>query len=123
MEEAELLRLAAESVNNAITSFTVLLTISTAHLMASYKVGKQLNRSQVVIVNLLFTVCSIFFTLLAGFAVRRAVTFGSAAANLNTVEVEYHEFEMAALWMGAMCTFIYAACLKFLWDVRHSKTE
>ena len=123
MNSYEMLDLANAHVGSSVDDLNRGLALGSAYLMCAFKVGKDLSRLQVSIIN-------VGFLVFVGQAF-----FGSAT-----------EFYMASVWLeeawseqanvglgqttawvhrvyGVVCLGAILACMAFMWSVRHSKTE
>jgi len=98
------------------------ISVLSAFLVAAYLVGKKLTASQVIIIGTGF----VFF---AGMCVanffgisNRTIEFAAELKQLRPDRIYVSSDE--ALWFISSLMFLgIIACLKFIWDIRHPKTE
>ena len=104
----------------AMTAMGMFLTATSGYLIAAYFIGRQLTSLQAAIITGLFT----WFALQMAF---------STFAYLERAKYFLDSLEVAPPGIGINSTIIFfaigfeifgiIACLKFMWDVRHPKTE
>jgi hypothetical protein len=122
MSEAEVLQAAQAAWSNVLSIAAMQLTLLSGYLIVAYVVGRELSRSQVVIVNLLYLT---MYGLLA-FA---SYTFVMRAAHLMQYAVELSNQRLTPAWpkvaIVTSVVFVLAmvASLKFMWDIRHKGKE
>lgn len=75
MSEAELLEHAQMAYGNASANFAILLSVISAHLVATYTVVKDLTSSHVILINLFFIIASL---------ISAAAIFGHISAGINS---------------------------------------
>ena len=112
--------LAQSAFSNSIAAVAIYLTLVFAYLAAAYFVGKDLTRSQVTILNALF----LTFSLLNSFGVA-AYTNGGVQFAIRSGFTNTANFFAPRLWLAPMigicCLLGITICLKFMWDLRHTK--
>ena len=125
MEAVDWLNIAPQALSNSIAFFMGFLSLVSAYLVVAYVVGKELLRSQVIVINFLFAVSAIL------------TIFGNAVTARNSIQAHYlgslNVEEMTPLpepliyFIPLSLIFIdfciVLASLKFMWDIRHPKTE
>jgi hypothetical protein len=120
--EAELLAVSHESWSNAISLVALFVSILSGYLIVAYMVGKNMTRSQIVILNTLFLGLSGFFVLGALEFARISLEMEYLALEIGTQRIVEPQ---AYLPYGL--TMFYGICiiaaLRFMWDVRHPKPE
>ena len=122
MTEYELQDLAFGAGGLAATYGSITISIISAYLLVAYTAGTQLIRSQVTLINTLFVFTATLF--LYG-------TIGSLVKQLSIVnklkvfnpEDYYPTTAITVVAVAVIFSLIILACLKFMWDVRHPKTE
>jgi hypothetical protein len=108
---------------NAISSFTLIFTMLSAYLVVAYFVGKDLSLSQVTIVNLFFTL-SVVVTIFGELGFLSAgINSALEAIAINSSRSAVPLHPSMPLFVAIIDIIITLACLKFMWDVRHPKTE
>lgn len=122
MPEAEMIQAAQATWGNTISLVAILITLISGYLIAAYLVGSQLGRTQVVIVNTLYVLLSTFLLMSTYNLSIRATEMAAIA-----IEMSDKRILTPQLWipMGMITIFSFClvASLKFMWDVRHPKTE
>ncbi|MFT5896460.1 MAG: hypothetical protein ACI8VW_003343, partial [bacterium] len=105
-----------------ISALGVYMTLISAYLIASYLAGVKLTTSQVGIISVLFiTVATTLMLGLHGWAVR-GTYYSSELAALNSDATGYKSSGIPIV-LTSICSLGILASLKFMWDIRHSKTE
>ena len=108
--------LSTELLSNAGEAMGLYVTVSSGYLLVAYLVGKDLTRLQAVIITVLYAVFTAFNTIAVVSYFQTAVYFGHA-----------YGAGLAPRWpiygLGLLLGLGILACLKFMWDVRHPKTE
>lgn len=123
MSEAEMLEHFWNAQEMAVNSFVAYITMLSGYLVVAFVVGKRLSRFQVFIITIGF----IIFTL---FAIWGAGTFWNTAYVTGLALISNHPDLLSYLYwlnpayvaVACMAGGIIAGC-KFMWDVRHPKTE
>ena len=124
MDAVDWLNIAPEALSNSIAFFMGFISLVSAYLVVAYVVGKELLPSQVIVINLLFSVSTIL------------TIFGNAVTARNAIQAHYlgslNVEEMIALpefliyfvpiSLILIDFCIVLASLKFMWDIRHPKT-
>ena len=122
MTEYELVDAIASFNSNMYSWATFYMTALSAYLVTAYILGAKLTRSQTILIN----TCFVFFSALGIFAVRgsgmRCLEF---AAEVQAINPE-RDFALTSgmLWVVFSILLLgIFVCLKFMWDIRHPKTE
>ena len=120
MTEYELRDLFISMQGEAQTTSALFLTVISGYLVVAYLLGRDLTKSQFRIFTGIFIVfagaqiAGHFITMLTmGNIAAKSVTLGGSARPMMFWSVVYLVIHLA----------IAAACLKFMWDIRHPKTE
>jgi hypothetical protein len=116
-----LLELVAEFNVAGMTAMTLYLTAVSGYLFVAYMIGNKLTRLQCAIITGLFLWFSVF------------VVIGTAGYFSRAVQLRglYNEFTPSGMTMDTWVVWSSSglelvgllAALKFMWDVRHPKTE
>ena len=122
MTEAELWELILMSQSNMATFMALYFSVVSAYLIVSYLVGDKLTTLQSTLISGLFGIFGILCTLGSVAFLGRAAfllqfTDETYRSPLSDV-IPYTPFITAAILLIGV-----VACLKFMWDVRHPKTE
>jgi hypothetical protein len=122
MPEAEMIQATQATWGNTISLVAILITLMSGYIVAAYLVGSQLDRPQVVIVNTLYVLLSTFLLISTYNLSIRATEMAAIA-----IEMSDKRILTPQLWipmgMISIFSFCLVASLKFMWDVRHPKTE
>jgi len=122
MTEYELVDAIASFNSNMQSWITVYLTTLSAYLVTAYVVGASLTKSQAFIINSCFVTFSGLFTFATTGSANRCLDFYAEVQAINPKR----EFALTpeVLWLGtAILLMGIFVGLKFMWDVRHPKTE
>ena len=122
MTEAELVSAAQASWANVIALIAIMLSILSAYLVVAYMAGNKMTHSQAVIVSSLFVLVSIFLLWGSFVLVQRAIEMATLAIDMSTQRTlgPTPNVARAIVIIFGICSL---ASLKFMWDVRHPKTE
>ena len=124
MDAVDWLNIAPEALSNSIAFFMGFISLVSAYLVVAYVVGKELLPSQVIVINLLFSVSTIL-TIFGNAVTARNAIQAHYLGSLNVEEmIPLPEFLIyfvpISLILIDFC--IVLASLKFMWDIRHPKT-
>lgn len=125
MTEAEALELVLFSVDNAIGSLSLFVSVTCAYMTVAYVVGSKLSRFQALAVSGLYIFTAGVFIITTYVHVRtwgelqRGVPEGITA--MNNVALWNESFW--AYYSTSACVIGMGICLYFMWDVRHPKPE
>jgi hypothetical protein len=122
MTEYELVDAIASFNSNMYSWSTFYMTALSAYLVTAYILGAKLTRSQTTIIN----TCFVVFSALGIFAVRgsgmRCLEFVAEVQAINPERGFALTSEMLWVIVSILLLGIFV-CLKFMWDIRHPKTE
>ena len=122
MTEAELLAHTADSYANSQACIAMCVTMLSGYLIIAYVAGENMSRPQVVLVNLLYLMIA-SAVIYAGFSfLLVAQDSGEIAWKMTTQRTQPPGRYAGQLIIILLCTSVLAS-LKFMWDVRHPKTE
>jgi hypothetical protein len=122
MTEAELVEAANSSWSLVVSALGVYITIVSAYLIAAYLAGVKLTTSQVGIISALFvTMASTLMMGLYGWATR-GTYYTIELAALNSDAFAYGNSGVPIV-LTSLCSVAILASLKFMWDIRDTKTE
>jgi hypothetical protein len=122
MTEAEAVESATAFWNLFATMLTLYLSATSGYLVVAYLIGGKLNRAQVFTISCLY----VLFAFLSAYA-----SIGFGLRGIDYVS-EMMKHRPDAIFYGrpeaviAVAMILFAgifACLKFMWDVRHPKSE
>ena len=122
MVEAELLEISNMAWGNSIALVGLVITLISGYLIAAYIIGANITSSQSVIINILYL----------GFVSFLIISY--FAFSLGATELDIIAFEMStqrssepraefAYAVGVFMSFCVLASLKFMWDIRHPRSE
>ena len=107
---------------NALSSFTVFLSVVFAYIITAYLVGTRLTRTQVRMLTFVFVIVAILIVWsMAGYV--------NGGVNLNRLAYPDNQdlFFAPKTWLPQFVIgigfVILCIALKFMWDVRHPKTH
>ena len=122
MTEAELITAAQAGWSNVISLIAILISVLSGYLVVAYLAGADMTRSQNVIVTSLYLLISIFILWSMFTLVERSNEMAMLAIDMSKQRTlgpkGYVAHPIAIVF--AICT---VASIKFMWDVRHPKTE
>ena len=122
MTEYELVD-AIASFNSGAGSWSAMyFTILSAYLVAAYLAGAQLSHSQMLIVSGAFVVAASMCCFVAVSHTLRSLEFANEVRVLNPSR-DFAVKPWVPLVWGALLSAGVLIALKFMWDVRHPKTE
>ncbi len=122
MTEAEAFEITLLAGANSVTSFTVYITFTFGYLAAAFFVGKELTRSQVVIVSALYT----FAALSAFLNFLSDIEFYAEALSYLPNAVSQSGLNSPFFWQIYMSILLSAgilASLYFMWSIRNSRED
>jgi hypothetical protein len=122
MTELELVEAANSYLDLMLNAVSVYMTTVTGYLVVAYLAGEKLTRSQVTLVSALFLLMSVIATYGTWAWLLRGIGYAVKQVEVNSNLTIYGSPSVAwvlALLLGAGIL----GCLKFMWDVRHPKTE
>jgi len=109
-------QLSTELIAGASNAMSIYLTVTSGYLLVAYLAGKDLTRMQAAIITTLYAVFASFNTIAVVTHFDRAVYFGHTyGAGLTPHWPMYG--------IGILFSLGILACMKFMWDVRHPKSE
>jgi hypothetical protein len=108
--------LVTELMGATSSAMSLYLTATSGYLLVAYLRGKELTVLQAAIITTLF----VFFTTTNTLA---AVGFMQGAFFFGSTYGEGRAPSWGAGVMGALLSLGILASIKFMWDVRHAKTE
>lgn len=122
LTEYEIADLAINAQASATPTTALLITIMSGYLIVAWLVGARLTRPQVILINLLF----MFFqtSLVAGWIFRWELAY-KFFTELSLLDPNFYATRSPVLLILFSVVLVASvpACLKFMWDVRHPKTE
>ena len=122
MTEYELVDNAMTYFNAALTAFGMYITVLSGYVIAAFVAGERLDRAQVWIINVLFCCAASVFILGTVACYARVNEYANRVLELDPNRTSYFT-ESAAIGIGLLQILGIAACLYFMWSVRHPKTE
>ena len=122
MTEYELVDVLISYNTAAMSALALYLTTVSGYLIVAYLVGKSLAASQTVIVSVLFIVSALFYGYGAVGYLRRALLMVDELRTMNPGEY-YGVTPWLVFLIAGLCFAGILASLRFMWDIRHPKTE
>ena len=121
MTEAELWGLLNTYNDSGMTALTLYLTVVSSYLITAYLVGADLTAYQVLVVSCLFIIFAGLFTFGTVGYFTRAVYFTTAIKGYSDASVTLSP--LIPPLIGSIQIIGILVSLKFMWDIRHPKTE
>ena len=122
MTEYELADLVASTISNSLIIAPILISIASAYLVVAWVVGSKLDRSQVILINVLFVGFTSIFGLSWARRIQIAISYQEELLKANPDRMaEIGEWLLPGVALFGI--LIITACLKFMWDIRHPKTK
>jgi hypothetical protein len=122
MSEYELADSIASMISVLLTWIGLSFTFLTAYLVTAYTVGKSLTSSQAWIINILFCLYQAGTINGVYTSGARYLEFVEEIRRINPERV--YSFSMTSLYAGpSFFAIVTLIALKFMWDIRHPKTE
>ena len=122
MDEAELMELTQALWANYLSTMALFVSIISAYLIVAYIAGRKLTRPQVVLVNILMGAFTSF-----GIAGMYAFSLTGTEAMLLAFEMSTQRKTHGLTFLPVTTLIVFPAivlgCYKFMWDIRHPKTE
>lgn len=122
MSEAELIESMTEYFGLNADMLSIYLTVTSGYLIVAYLAGRNLTRSQLIIISGLYLVFAGATTYLAvGYGMRGihyAEILRSQSPSTPLYSTDLIPAAIAFVLLGGI-----VASLKFMWDTRHPKTE
>jgi len=125
MTTADWFDYSSQAMANYIGFLTVYLTFVSSYLVIAFLVAKNLSRQQVVLINTFFIAVSLFNIGAQAASSRNAYIAYSKAA-IGVDDMLYLTTDQISALIITTAIFeigIILACLKFMWDIRHPKSE
>lgn len=122
MSEGELIEVAQVTWGNVISLIALIISVLSAYLVATYAVAARMTRSQILILNTLYL-------LIIALLLSSTYTLSLRATEMAELSVQISTLRQLGprpnLPIGLLVVFIFCtiASLKFMWDIRHPKTE
>jgi hypothetical protein len=122
MTEAEMLEVANGTYELMLSALSLYMSVTSGYLIVAFLVGAKLTRSQMTIISTLYIFMAGVSTYgLYGWVTRGMYFMYEVRALNETVPVQATPLVPAVLIFTLSAGII--ASLKFMWDVRHPKTE
>ena len=122
MSEAEIVESITSYYELVVSMMGLYLTVTSGYLIVSYMVGSKLTRSQTGMVSALYVIFAFITTFgVTGFFIRAADYIGplqQANPDRGYFGIPIVTATITVILIGG----IFTSC-KFMWDVRHPKTE
>ena len=122
MTEYELADLISSTNANGLVIITVMVSLASAYLIVAWLVGSKLQKSQVGLINTLFLAFIVMFGLSWTNRVLVALAYQEELLKINPSRIK-----VMGDWLLPMAVVFFVAvtlaCLKFMWDIRHPKSQ
>ena len=121
MTEAELFEAGQFAYSNSLATFAIYITLLSGYIAVAYIVGEKLVGSQATIINTLYSL--LIVTIIAAFVSFARIGYENAYLALEmSTQRKAGPVPLVAELAVVVMVFCYLASLKFMWDVRHTKT-
>ena len=124
VNEYDLAELAMEAQSTVTAVFALYLTVLSGYLFAAWIVGRNLTRLQLVMINTLFI--GVQLSLLFGWTARWNwfwYYYNQAKAINPAVVPDASLAPYLIFFTGALLFLSMVGAIKFMWDIRHHRTE
>jgi len=122
MTEYELADSIASMITVLLTWIGLSFTFLTAYLVTAYTVGRTLTKSQTWIINSFFIIYQLMTINGVYTSGSRYLEFVKEIQSVNPDRI--YSFSETSLFAGPLVfTLVTIFALKFMWDVRHPKTD
>ena len=121
MTEYELTELNATAASLTMRAVSIYLPLVSAYLIAAFTTGAKLNRSQAITVSTLFVFGSGLFAYTAVANLKKQMWGIEQLKEIS--RQDYYFSDTTVLLLGIFLFAGIIASLKFMWDIRHPKTE
>jgi len=121
MTEAELWGLIVDYNDSLLAATSLYMTILSGYLIVAYLSGENLTGMQSAIITFAFILAALIFVwAVRGYGYRAIFLIGKTSEQYQTSQMmnEPSLLLVLAIMMGGIL-----AALKFMWDIRHPKTE
>ena len=122
MSEADLLENLTAHFDLVIQILSLYLTVTSAYLIVAFMAGERLTSSQAVIISTLYIFMAAISTYSMYAWLGRAFHFSQKLKETSTDMPFYARDGLEIILAIVLLSGIFA-CLKFMWDVRHPKSE
>lgn len=122
MSESETIGAMTEYFSLVADMLSLYLSATTGYLIIAYLVGFKLTRPQLVIVSGLYLSFALIATYLAVGYGFRGIHYAETLRELNA-ETPVYSTTVVPSTLAAVLLLGVAASLKFMWDVRHVKSD
>ena len=122
MTEAELVESGVLYFGNVADMLGIYLTVTMGFLVAAYLVGSKLTSSQLIIISTLYVVFALVSSYTTVASGLRGISYMRLVGDLNP-DTNIYASDVIPFVIGFCLLGGIVACLKFMWDIRHPKTE
>jgi hypothetical protein len=120
MTEYELNDVLTTTGHAALETFSVYVSLMVAYLVATYLAGQKLSTTQITTVSILYVVTASILIWATYSYVSRAMWVSNTLEAMNP-NINYGAQPATRNILTIVMSFGVLACLRFMWDVRHSK--
>ena len=122
MTEAELVESSVMYYGHVADMLSIYLTVTMGFLVAAYLVGGKLSSSQLMIISTLYVIFALTSSYMVVASGLRGVSYIRMVGELNS-DTKIYASGVVPVVIGFCLFGGIAACLKFMWDVRHPGAE
>ena len=123
MTESELIEAITSYFDLAVTALTLYVTICSGYLIVAYLLGANLTTSQTFIVSTLYCFVAAITTYAFRTWSKRSFEYLAFQESSGLSSIDLRTSPTSESVLTAIMFAGVFACLKFMWDVRHAKTE
>jgi hypothetical protein len=122
MTEAELVEASTSYLDLMLSSLSLYMTVVSGYLLVAFFIGSKLTRAQLSLVSALYVFIAISATYGFFSWMMRGIGYAIKQEEINPSLKIYAGTPTAAAIAAVLLLGIIAS-LKFMWDIRHPKTE
>jgi len=120
MTEYEMADLLTSTTHASVDGFSAYVSLMVAYLVATYLVGQKLTNLQMAIISILYVVTASLMVWAVYSYMSRAIPIADKLEAMNP-GTHYGAQPMARNILAIAMSLGILACLRFMWDRRHSK--
>ena len=120
MTEYEMADVLTSTTHAAVETFSVYVSLMVAYLVATYLAGQKLTNTQMTTVSILYVVIASVLVWAIYSYMSRAISIADTLEAMNP-GVNYGAQPMTTNILTVAMSLGILACLRFMWDIRHSK--
>lgn len=123
MTESELIEAVTSYFELVFIAVTLYVSVCSGYLVVAYLIGSKLTKSQMVVVSSLYTFIAVLMAYAAMGFLNRTINYLEGLDTIERYGVGGHASPLVIVILPLILIFGVLACLKFMWDIRHPKTD